>query len=60
MAIPQRIKLRIDSTANWKRSLVPLYEGEIGISYDLVPNPVTHQDEKRNFKIKIGRGTTVT
>jgi len=55
MAITPRIKLRTDSYANWARSLVPLYEGEVGIGYDIYHNDVTGADEKYNFKIKIGR-----
>jgi len=55
MAITPRIKLRTDSYANWARSLVPLYEGEVGIGYDIYHNDVTGTDEKYNFKIKIGR-----
>lgn len=52
-----RIKLRIDTTRNWERSLTPLYEGEIAISYDLVESKlVPGQYDKHNFKIKIGRG----
>ena len=56
-----RIKLRIDTTENWQRSLTPLYEGEIAISYDLVESklsPGTY--DKRNFKIKIGKGNNVS
>ena len=48
-----RIKLRIDQTRNWERSLTPLYEGEVAISYDIVDG------EKTNFKMKIGRGNSV-
>ena len=48
-----RIKLRIDSTSNWERSLTPLYEGEVAISYDIV------NGEKTNFKMKVGRGNSV-
>ena len=55
MAVLPRIKLRIDSYANWERTLVPLYEGEVGIGYDVYHDEVTGADEKRNFKIKIGR-----
>lgn len=55
MAITPRIKLRTDSYANWERSLVPLYEGEVGIGYDIYHNDVTGEDQKFNFKIKIGR-----
>lgn len=34
-----------------------MYEGEVGIGYDVRHNPVTDADEKYNFKIKIGRAT---
>jgi hypothetical protein len=44
MAITPRIKLRTDSYANWERSLVPLYEGEVGIGYDIYHNDVTGED----------------
>ena len=53
--IKTKIKLRCDSYQNWERSLSPLYEGEVGIGYDTYHNPVTGVDEKRNFKIKVGR-----
>lgn len=52
-----RIKLRIDTTSNWERSLTPLYEGEVAISYDLVESKlVPGQYDKQNFRIKIGKG----
>ena len=53
--IKTKIKLRCDSYDNWENSLVPLYEGEVGIGYDTYHNPITGVDEKRNFKIKVGR-----
>ena len=55
MAVPQRIKLRIDSYENWERSLAPMYEGEVGIGYEVHHDSIYNVDEKSNFKIKIGR-----
>ena len=48
-----RIKLRIDTTKNWERSLTPLYEGEVAISYDVV------NGKKTNFKMRIGKGDSI-
>ena len=55
MAKTTRIKLRCDTYYNWQRSLVPLYEGEVGIGYDIYHNEITGEDQKFNFKIKIGK-----
>ena len=49
-----RIKLRIDTTRNWERSLTPLYEGEVAISYDIVDG------KKKNFKMRIGKGDEIS
>lgn len=56
MAVSSRFKLRCDTYTNWQNPVsIPLYEGEIGIGYDIRHNAVTGEDEKYNFKIKIGR-----
>lgn len=56
MAVSTRIKLRCDTYTNWQNPVsIPLYEGEVGIGYDIRHNAVTGEDEKYNFKIKIGR-----
>ena len=48
-----RIKLRIDTTKIWQRSLTPLYEVEVAISYDIVDG------KKKNFKMRIGKGDAI-
>ena len=49
MTVNTRIALRIDSVECWKRSLQPLYPGEIAVSYRIAPDGTRY-----DFRLKSG------